>query len=541
MTDRDLGVDMREAFGRMWAQLREWFAAMPRGRRIQLILLTVVVIALAIIVASLLTRTNWVRVPITDQATAPQVYGALTEMGIPTRTNGNIIEVPEERLGDAQMRLREQGLLGVSDFDLSIMQDATGFGITDSHAKRLYDAQTADWIKTQLLQTSRIQNALVIVNSGESSPFRSPTSTRQASATVMLTLVGGERLSRSEATAIGEIIRGAVPGIAYENISITDNELRFYNLGESEDDLEELIGQRNAMRNRLQEQLRMQVEEMLAPVYGIQNIQVQPHVKLNFDTMVTERVEFEPPIPGEMDGIVRSIGEIYEHSRRWGEAEGVPGTDSNNMGTVEYPWGPFNEDDYYRRSVIDRNFEINETRTFIEHEQGSVSELSIAVNINSVIEGVDQEYTEEVTDLVARAIGVSPGLISVQHLPFAFVDTSLAEAYADWEAQQVAARNRALLETILMYVVIVLLGVMVMLLVRTIVRAVKPPPEPEPVLVAAGPDGIDFIVDDETSEEMEYEDVDLTTKSPGLEQIERFIDKDSASVAQLLRNWLSDE
>jgi len=532
---------MRESADKMWAQIKEWFAAMPRGRKIQLAILSVVVVALAIFVVSMLTRTNWVRVPIADQATAPQVYAALQEMGIPTNVRGNIIEVPEERLGDAQMRLREQGLLGVSDFDLGIMSEASGFGVTDNHARRLYDAQTAENIRTQLLQSPRIQNALVIVNSGETSPFRIQTNARQATATVMLTLIGGERLSRGEVTAIGEIIRGAVPGIEYNNISITDNELNFYSLGEVGDDLEELIGQRNALKNRLIEQLQRQVMEMLAPVYGAQNVQVQPHVKLNFDVIVTERVEFEPPVAGELEGIVRSMEEIYEHSRRWGDAEGIPGTDSNNMGTVEYPWGPLNEDDYYRRSVLSRNYEINETRVRIEHEQGDIEELSIAVLINSEIEGVEQEYTEEVTDLVARAIGVAPALISVQHIPFAFIDTTLADMYAEWEAQETAMRNRALLETILMYVVIVLLGVMVMLLVRTIFKAVKPPPEPEPVLVAAGPEGIDLLADEDISEDMEYDDVDLTTKSPGLEQIERFIDKDSASVAQLLRNWLSDE
>jgi len=90
-------------------------------------------------------------------------------------------------------------------------------------------------------------------------------------------------------------------------------------------------------------------------------------------------------------------------------------------------------------------------------------------------------------------------------------------------------------------VVILLLGVMVMMLVRTVIRAVKPPPEPEPVLAAVGPDGIDFLVDDESSELKAFEDIDLHAKSQVLEQIERFIDKDSASVAQLLKNWVSDE
>jgi len=531
---------MRETGLRMWAQIREWFANMPRGRKIQMAILTVVVVVLAIVAVSLLTRTTWVRVPITDQSTAPTVYSTLQEMGIPVRTNGSIIEVPEERLGDATMRLREQNLLGTTDFNRDLyMADAPGFGVTEQHARQLYDAQRGEDIATQLMQSARIQNALVIVNSGQTSPFRINNNASQATASVMLTLAGG-RLSRAEAQGIGETIRGAIPGIEYENISLTDSEFNYYPLGEVAEDLEEVLGQRTALQNRLIEQYQRYIEELLSPIYGVNNIQVQPHVKLNFDVMVTERVEYAPPIPGETEGIVRSISEIYEHSRRWMGAEGVPGTDTNNMGTVEYPWGPFDDQDQYRRAVMERNYEINETRVRIEHELGAVEELSISVLINAEVEGIDQEYTDEVRDLVARAIGAAPGNVSVQHIPFNFIDSTLADMYEQWEAQQQAARNRQLLETILMYVVIVLLGVMVMLLVRTIIRAVKPPPEPEPILMAAGPDGIDLMVDDDI-EELEYEDVDLNQKSPGLEQIERFIDKDSASVAQLLRNWLGEE
>jgi flagellar M-ring protein FliF len=438
------------------------------------------------------------------------------------------------------MRLREQGLLGTADFNFDIMEGATGFGITDNHARQLYDAQMGEHIRTQLIQSARIQNALVIVNSGESSPFRIQSNARQATASVMLTLSGGGRLSQAEAQSIGELVRNAIPGIEFENITIIDNEFNLYNIGDDNQDLETEIDHRLALQLRLTANMQENVETLLAPIFGPNNIQIQPYVRLNFDRVAVEEVEFAPPIAGEMDGIIRSSEEVHELSRRWADAEGIPGTDSNNMGAPEYPWGPLDENDFYRRAVIGRNYEINETRTMIERERGVVEELSIAVLINSEIEGVDQDFTDEVTDLVAKAIGVAPANISVQLVPFAYEDTTLADMYAQWEEQEAARRNRELFETILMYTVILLLGVMVVLLVRSIIKAVQPPPEPEPLFAAAGPDAIDFLVDDEP-EELEFEDVDLTSKSAGLEQIERFIDKDSASVAQLLRNWLSDD
>jgi len=482
----------------MLTQIREYLDKMPRNRKIQLAVLTTAVIALAIIVVSLMTRTTWVILPGTgDPTNTSHIYAALEEMGVPTRVVGNSIEVPEDRLGDVQMRLRDQGLLGTMDFNRELWDDASGFGVTDAHAKRLYDGQLGADIRTQLLQNPRITNALVIVSSGETSPFRVQTNARRATASLMLTLRNNERLTRDEAQGIGELVRTAVPGIEYNDISIIDQEYNYYPVGDRADDLDEQIGQRMALQKRLTEQLQMQVEQLLAPIYGINNLQVQPNAILNFDVMVTERVEFEPPIAGEMEGIIRSSEEIYELSRRWQDAEGIPGTDSNLMGTLEYPWGNLDERDDYRRAMISKNMEINELRQHIEHEQGTIRSLSIAVLLNSEAEGVTEDYSEQVEDLVAKAIGVTPSNISVQLIPFTYADSTIDEMFTRWEELEAQRRRDQLLETILMYAVIVLLVVMVFLLGRTIVKAVKPPPEPEPMLLAAGPESIDFMLGDD--------------------------------------------
>jgi flagellar M-ring protein FliF len=532
---------MSETVVRMWAQLREYLSMMPKKNKIQMVILAVVVITLAGVTVSLLTRTTWVNVPNTgDPNVASQVYSALGEMGIPRRFEGGFVQVPQERLGDVEMRLRERGILGTSGFVREIMPEATGFGITSEHARQLYNAERGEEIRQMLLQNPRISNALVIVNSGEVSPFRQQTNARRATASLMLTLAGGGRLTQSEAQAIGEVVRAAIPGIAYEDIGVVDSDYNHYRIGDASQDLEMEMDQRSALENRLRSDLKINVEQLLAPIFGLDNIRVQPHVKLNFDRAFTESIEFAPPIPGETEGIVRSSEEIYENTRRRADAEGIPGTDSNALGTAEYPYGTLDDLDEYRRAMISRNYEINQTVRSIEHERGAIEELALSVLINSGTEGVDQDYTVQLTDLVSKAIGVAPGNVSVQHIPFSYVDTSLIEQFERWEAEQAARRTQQIVEMVIMYAVILLLGVMFMLLVRTIFKSFKPAPEPEPVLLAAGPGGIDYVVDDEALEER-YEDVDLTAKSAGLEQIERFIDKDPASVAQLLRNWLTDE
>ncbi|MDR2571913.1 MAG: hypothetical protein LBD23_16665 [Oscillospiraceae bacterium] len=539
---------MRETADKMWTQIKEWFAKMPRNKKIQMAILAVVVLTLAIVMVSMLTRTNWV--PLTGTGDAENtsiVFVALGDMNLPHKVEGNTIMVPEERLGEITMRLREQGLLGSSGFDRDeYSSGASGFGVTDAHAKIQYDYQRGADVTTMLKQIPRILDAHVLVISGETSPFRIHNNVSQSQASVMLTLRGGGRLTQAEVQVIADTVKAGVPGLEYENIKITDTEINTYSIGDETVEIDVEFGQRIALENMLAAQFTNQVAQFLEPVFGPENLKVTANARLNFDRGFTERIEYEPPVPGELGGIIRSSENVQELSRRRADAEGVPGTDTNNMGAPEYPFGTVDENIEYWRVMESMNAEINQTITTIEHQWGSVEAVSISVLINSEIEGLDQDYTEEITDLVSKATGISPPNIAIQQVPFTYEDTSAADMYARWEEYRAQQRRDEMFETILMYSVIVLFGIMVMLLIRTIVRAVKPPPEPEPVLIAAGPDGIDFLVDDDNIDtidaaEPELEEVELQSKSAGLEQIERFIDKDSASVAQLLRNWLSDE
>jgi len=534
-----------ETLKKMYTSLSEYLAKLSRKTKIQLGILSLVVITLAIVATVLLTRTNWVVLPGTGDADATAtIHATLVDMGIPVRVEGISLLVPEPRLGEIEMRLREQGVMGMHGLDWDMLQLASGFGITENHARQLSEAQRGEHVRTQLMQLERIHNAIVIVNFGETSPFRLQTNLRRPTVSVMLTIVDGGVLSHTESNAIGELIRGGIPGVELEDISLVDTAGNWYQLGvEPTEPIDIEFIMRMHLESTLTTQFQTQVLQLLSPSFGMSNIRVQPHVRLNFDRIVTEQVEFAPPVPGELGGIVRSSEIIHERSRRWGGAEGIPGTDSNAMGSIEYPWGTFDDQDLWMRNVETLNYEINETRRMIEHEMGVISYASIAVNINRNIEGIeeDEDFTAEVAELASMAIGVPLSNVSVQFLPFV-EDPQVVAMREAREAAEAAQRTRELVEMIIMYAVIVLLGVMVFLLGRTIVKALSPEPEPEPILATAGSmEGIDYMIADEVETAVEYEDVDLTAKSPGLEQVERFIDKDAATVAQLLRNWLSDE
>ncbi|MCL2391138.1 MAG: hypothetical protein FWC66_00850 [Oscillospiraceae bacterium] len=541
---------MREQIDKMWTQLKGYFSKMSKANKVRLAILSAIIIILAIVAVSMISHTHFVLLIVAqDYAEAGQVQTAIREIGVPMQIDGLRIFVPEERASELRATLSLQGVIGPGTRDLGIMSRAEGFAVTDAHARELYDHQLSEDIRMAILQSPRIQNAIVIVRQGETSPFRAAHGVRAPHAAIMLTIRGGERLSNMEAQAIADYIRGAVPGIGFENIHITDSNFNSYRVGEQLTiDAESEMAMRITIQNVLTEQIRTTAEQMLMPIFGVKNIRITPYVSLNWDRVAQEVVEFAPPVAGELQGMFRSALSTWEAARGDDLAMGIPGTDSNELGAAEYPFGTLEDGALYERRVSERNYELNQTTTVIERAQGSVESVSIAVLLNS--EAIEGDFATEVANLVSFGFGIPAARVTVQSVPFGYVDTALEEMYEQWQALQAQQRTRELISTIIQYVLIVLIGVMVLLLVRIIVRAIKPP-EPEPLLAVAS--GLEYIVDDEEDDNdsddeiqpiedvVEYDDFKLQTKTVGLEQIERFIDKDPAAVAQLLRNWLTDE
>jgi len=345
---------------KMLTQIREYFGKMARKDKIRLAIISAAVIVLAVVAVILLSRTNYVTLyTAQSNAEAGAIYETLQGMNVPAKVSGTTVLVPEGRQSELLALLATRGVIGADDTNLDILNSASGFNITDSQAKKLYEAQLASQIRGQLLATDKILRAIVTVNMGESSPFIQAQSVKDATAAVMLVIKDDAMLSSPEARAIAELVRNSIPGIKYENITISDSNLNIYPVTESDAEAAASptptadtgidINSRFALQNQLSMQLKDQGEQLLTPIFGASNVQVIATVRLNFDKTSVDDVVFNPPVPGELDGIVRSSSEIYENQAQDAAAQGVPGTDSNGMGTVEYPYGTLDNGTQYGR------------------------------------------------------------------------------------------------------------------------------------------------------------------------------------------------
>ena len=531
---------MNTFFQNALRQIREFLAKLDRKEKIRLGVLAVLILAFSITLALILGRVNYdILYTNLSPAEAGQMLSVLEDMNVPVKTPGSdTIMVPAERVGELRMRMESEGF-NTGELPTSLIDRATGIASTAQDRDTFTKLQLQSNLRTVIRRIEKISDCLVLLNVQQDSIFALNPNTSPSTASVVLEVKGGQVLTPAEAYSIGQIVAQAVPGLALENISIVDSLMNLYDLQMDDTTLgsgSTAIDYQVALRERIRKSLETQVINLLNPVFGQGHVQASVNVILNFDRERISSVVFAPPVEGETTGIVVSMKELYESTREAGAAIGVPGTDTNGLGVVEYPYGDLGPDEYYRKILREMNYEINETRSEVESAQGVIRDLSIAVIIDS--EAVAEDYTENVRNLVAQAIGVTSRYVSVERLPLKLdVPDDL------WQAQRAferAMQNRDLIKTAIIALTILLLVFLIISFLRTLIPA-------KPQLALAGGQ-IDYLSPEEgllsDLEQLALEqsgDQISIVKSEPLEQLEKFIDRDPQSVAQLLRNWLIDD
>ncbi|MDR0906221.1 MAG: flagellar M-ring protein FliF [Oscillospiraceae bacterium] len=571
-----------------WTQIREFFAKLERKNKIRLGIAAAVIVVGAIVTAVLLGRVTYgVLYAGLAPAESGAILNALTERGVPYRAEGNAILIPENQISEMRMTLSSEGYNDASALDFSIMQNASGFGSTDIERQAYLTFQYQDNIRRALLRLDKIDDAVVLISLPRESSFVLSGDVKEATASVTLDIKNGATLTPAEAVAVGETVAAALPGLLPSNVKIIDTAANLYSAipieitGEEHVDDAVVVANQILLQSQVKQQIETQVVNLLTPVYGEGKVKAAVAVTLNFDKESSQIIEFAPPVDGETEGLVLSMEELYERIRETDEYGEVPGTDSNGMGsfedidgTDEYPYIENYDNGAYSRLLRKINYELNNTTTDLEKARGTVSRLSIGVLIDSSV--IKDDYTKEVQNLVANAIGVAETNVSVARLPVTNVDNSVA---AGLEYQR-GTLTRLELINILKIAVICITALAFLIFALILLRNLYRSAHPQTVAVAGGPDvsgdmdlaadlemygafdgmdGVSYISSapaesayaytgvtasdlEDLSEPEEEVGVTIGGERPdALVNLEKMISQDPKAIASILKNWLNED
>ncbi|MGI6192868.1 MAG: flagellar basal-body MS-ring/collar protein FliF [Christensenellales bacterium] len=532
-------------------KLIDGFKNIEKGKKIRIIVLSVLTIAVIAALAIFLNQTTYtVLYSGMDPTDTGKVLTALNEMGVDAKTQGeDTVLVPAERADEIRLELAAQGYptSGVNDY--SIYGSASGIGTTSAEKQVYYKYQLQSNLRSTILKMDKIADAVVNLDLGEDSTFVLSENKRPATASIMLTLREGEILTRSEAKAIRELVAKSISGLDADNIRIVDSKMQLYT--EEDEYGATSVDARLQLQDKVRDQLSQQIINLLGPVFGEENVLASVSVKLNFDEKSMQSVEYAAP-EGKEEGIVVSMRELVEAIASNADGTTPAGIDANGNASQYLEIIENSENAIYYNVSREVNYEVNQTATQIREAQGEIESLTVAVIINRTDTG---SYINEVKNLVASAIGADPRNITVSGMAFGGLEAEREQKSQEAEAALALQREKEEADRYMEMIRMIIIaggGFLVLLFLLLIIMAFRPKKEKkkkrrrkkgevESVDVLVGTEELPVPPPAKEQEEDALPELTVGGKDNNLRAVEEFIFGNPESAANLLRNWLNEE
>ncbi len=348
-----------------------------------------------------------------DDGQRADVVSALDKASIPYRIDNNsgALTVNEEDLYQARMIVASDGALATPESGIELL-DSLPLGASRTlEGERVRAARIRDLTLT-IKEIDAVEGVRVHLAEPEQSVFVRDAS--PPSASVMLRLAKGRQLSDSQVVAIANLVASSVSGMPVENVRIVDQHGRLLSQKSNADPSS------IDLQAQMEEKLRTQVNQLLAPVLGVGNFSSEVQVELDMEERTTARESFDNP------GVVRQETQEMSGAGAAGGAVGVPGMLSNTppaagVAQEAQPQDGLDQSGQAGQaeamaatptngpSRSSRSYEVGREVAVINAATGGVRRMSVAVALSS--EAMEKNATadvESIKALVSAAVGANP-------------------------------------------------------------------------------------------------------------------------------------
>lgn len=343
-----------------------------------------------------------------DDGQRAEVAAALDKASIAYQIDNSTgaLSVNEEDLYRARMVVASDGALATPESGMELLDNLPLGASRTMEGERLRAARERELMLT-IKEIDGVEAVRVHLAEPEQSVFvrdQSP-----PSASVMLRLAKGRQLSEAQVTAIANLVANSVSGLPVDNVRIVDQHGRLLSDARSSNTtgLE--------LQTQMEEKLRAQVSQLLAPVIGSENFSTEIQVELDMEERTSARESYDK------QGVVRE--ETEQTSRTAGTLSGIgiPGAMSNTppapaeaqAGTAQSPAAqpvaqaaPIPPSGEMRAS---RSYELGREVAVSNVTPGGIKRISVAVALSA--EAMAKSKPAEVQklkSLVSAAVGAVP-------------------------------------------------------------------------------------------------------------------------------------
>ena len=427
-----------------------------------------------------------------EQRDAAQVVAALERQRIPHRIagGGSQVLVPEADVPRVRLLLAREGLpaggsVGYEIFDRGESLTTTPFQ-QDMNRLRALEGELSRTIRG----LAGVRNARVHLVLPRREPFSRERGEAQAS--VVLTMLGGQRLDREGVQAVLHLVSTAVPGLRPQNVSIVDS--RGELLARGGQALAGPAAAQGAEELRRTQELRLAraVEDLLERILGPGRVRAEAAVEMDFDRVQTVEERFDPE-----NQVPRSTQSTTETNRS--TEPGNVSVQNQLPGADPQGGGPRTEQSRQEETT---NFEIGRVTRNTTREQPAIRRVSVAVLVDGVWEPVaggtprwrerTPEELQRITALARSAVGFDERRGDrVEVVSLRFAEPPPADPAPDGFVILGQVVPTALMGRIVESAILALVALAaILLLLRPLVGRLGVALMPQPALAVAGAGGV---------------------------------------------------
>ncbi|MHB0877385.1 MAG: flagellar basal-body MS-ring/collar protein FliF [Anaerolineae bacterium] len=478
------------------------------------------------------------------QDDAAAIVTQLQEQGIPYEVSSgeSVIRVPVDQVHDVRLAMAAAGLPNGGTVGYELF-DATNLGMTDFTQQLNYRRSLEGELARTIASLDAVEQARVHIVLPEDTIYSEEQ--KQPTASVLLKLSSGRKLTEEQVTGITHLVATSVEGLAPEDITLLDTKGQVLSDGLA-DETGSADSQRFAIQREYESTIEAKVSAMLDTVLGPDRAVVTAHANLDWTEIETSTEAYQPAEGGTP--VVRTARELTEsYAGTPAAAEGAPGTDSNlptytGVEAGATP-GAAGSDGQYERSDTAYTYEVSKVISHTLQSPGAVTRLSVSVLVDEV---TDEEQLERIRQAVATAAG-----IDIARGDSVLVDTvAFDRTYFEEQETEMAKEERtSQYMTAARWGAMAVAALVVLLLIRGMVMRAITPPQPAisssiPTVLALDAEGVGGI---QTMQLPNGERLVLTPEQQAVaqsvqrqHQLVAMAQKQPELVAQVVQLWLAE-
>lgn len=343
--------------------------------------------------------------------------------------NGRNIKVAAANVHELRLHLASAGLPMGGGVGFEIF-DHQSFALTDFVQNVNYTRALQGELARTVASLTPVESARVHLALPEKRLFRNQQ--KDATASVVVTLRSGQRLSEGQVQGIVHLVSGSIEGLRAENITVIDQKGRVLTAMKGEGLTGAVSPDMLEFQVQVENKLQERAQALLDRAVGPEAAMVRVTASLDFSRFEKTEEVFDPEEP-----VIRSE-QINEEKSGTASAGGVPGVESNLYGADDGGTaGPVSSST--NRTT---NFEISKVVSRTINPVGTLQKLSVSVLVaDRVIAATETEPEkivprsgEELDNLekiISSALGLNPGRgdqIEVISMPFVQAERLIEEA-----------------------------------------------------------------------------------------------------------------